>query len=126
MSHAPWIPCPKAHYLGEVKFVLGCPTIIYLNNDVTYVGSIRHEDGAGQVARRTRADVDDGDAEAAGELLEVAHQEVLDEDGHHQVEFAGVQKQRAPNPIELIGRFGEIERQHSAHVVEARHLRNLS
>ncbi|KAJ3647038.1 hypothetical protein Zmor_024586 [Zophobas morio] len=40
LSHAPWIPCPKAHYLGEVKFVLGCSTIIYLNNGMMEQGEL--------------------------------------------------------------------------------------
>lgn len=55
-----------------------------------HVGAVRYEDGAGQISGHATADVDDADPQAAGELLQVTHQEVLDEERDHQLQDPGV------------------------------------
>jgi hypothetical protein len=40
------------------------------------------------------------------------------------VKDAGVQEQRRPQSVKLVGKVGRVERQHTANVVHARHLSN--
>lgn len=84
---------------------------------------VGHEQGGGEVAHHARAQVDDADAEGAGQLLQVPHDDHLEDDGDGQVEDPGVEEQGRPEPVKLVGEVRGVERQHTAHVVHARHLR---
>lgn len=90
----------------------------------TDLGSVWHKQGRGEVANDTGAQVDDADAQGSGQLLQVAHDNHLEGDRDGQVKDAGVQEQRRPQSVKLVGKVGRVERQHTANVVHARHLSN--
>lgn len=94
-----------------------------LQKKETDLGSVWHKQGRGEVANDTRAKVDDADAQRSGQLLQVAHDNHLEGDRNGQVKDAGVQEQRRPQSVKLVGEVGRVERQHSANVVHTRHLK---
>lgn len=58
-------------------------------NSPSHLGSVRYEDRARQIPGESTGEVDYADAEGAGQLLQVPHEEVLDAQGDEQVEYPG-------------------------------------
>ena len=56
------------------------------------LGSVRNEDGGGQVADHSGPHVDQSDSSGSGHLLEVPHQPVLQRDSQREVEDAEMER----------------------------------
>ena len=56
-----------------------------------HLGPVGHEDGRGEVPDHPGAEVDEGEAGSADQLLQVAHQPVLEHQGDGQVEQSGIE-----------------------------------
>ena len=61
-------------------------TYIFSTNTETNLNIIRQEDGARKAARNATANVDDPDSQPAGQLLNVPHDEHLEEHGYDQLQ----------------------------------------